>query len=86
MKYRQSHVLEDQLQMTRGRPRHPSILQVPSSLRAQPSRQLAPERAMRLVLNLLILESEGRQRELLARRRELQELSPAVYKAYMRTR
>jgi hypothetical protein len=53
---------------------------------AQPSRQLAPERAMRLVLDLLILERDGRQRELLARRRELQELSPAVYRAYMRTR
>jgi len=55
-------------------------------VQAQPSRRFTPERAMRLVLNLLILEREGRQRELLTRRRELQELSPAVYRAYMRTR
>ncbi len=53
---------------------------------AQPSRQLAPERTMRLVLNLLILEKEGRQRELLTRRRELQGLSSGIHTAYMRTR
>lgn len=53
---------------------------------AQPSRQLPPERAMRLILDLLNLERQGRHHELIERRKVLRELSPPLYAAYMKTR
>ncbi|CAN7309528.1 hypothetical protein LJR034_001489 [Caballeronia sp. LjRoot34] len=53
---------------------------------AQPSRQLAPERAMRLVLDLLNLERQGRHHELVERRKVLRDLSPPLYATYMKTR
>jgi hypothetical protein len=50
------------------------------------TRRNAPERALKLVLELLSLERQGRHHELLQTRRELQSLSAAVYAAYMKTR
>lgn len=53
---------------------------------AQASQHSAPEQAMRLLVNLLGLERQGRQRELVRQRKELRELNPWLYGAYMRTR
>ncbi|MGY6258601.1 hypothetical protein ACXIVK_34645 [Paraburkholderia caledonica] len=53
---------------------------------AESTRRNAPERALKLVLELLSLERQGRHHELLQTRRELQSLSAAVYAAYMKTR
>lgn len=53
---------------------------------AQAGMQSPPERAMRLLLDLLHLERQGRQRDLLAQRRNLRELQPVLYAAYMRSR
>lgn len=53
---------------------------------AQPSLQGAPERAMRLMLELLSLERQGHHHELLERRRTLQALHGSLYAAYMKTR
>ncbi len=46
----------------------------------------APERAMRVLLDLLHLERQGRQHALLARRRELRDLHGGLYADYMQTR
>ena len=48
--------------------------------------QQPPERAMRLLLDLLHLERQGRQHDLPARRRQLRELHPALFAHYMKTR
>ena len=53
---------------------------------AQPGLQRAPERAMRLLLDLLHLERQGRQHDLPAQRKRLRELQPALYAAYMKSR
>ncbi len=53
---------------------------------AQPSRHTAPERAMRTMVELLGLEKQGRQRDIVERRKTLRDLSPALYAAYMATR
>jgi hypothetical protein len=53
---------------------------------AQPSRQTAPERATRLLLQILSLERQGSQHELVERRRALRDLHAGLYVAYMRTR
>jgi len=53
---------------------------------AQPGLQTDAERAMRLLLDLLHLERKGRQRELVAQRRRLRDLQPALFRAYMATR
>jgi len=53
---------------------------------AQPGLQRPPERAMRLLLDLLHLERQGRQHELLAQRRRLRDLQPSMYAAYMKSR
>lgn len=53
---------------------------------AQPSHQAAPERAMRLLVELLGLERQGRQHELMSRRRTLRDLHPGLFTAYMATR
>ena len=53
---------------------------------AQPGLQSPPERAMRLLLDLLHLERQGRQRDLLAQRRNLRDLQPVLYAAYMKSR
>jgi hypothetical protein len=54
--------------------------------RSQPGLHGAPERAMRLLLDLLHLERQGRQRDLVAQRRNLRDLQPALYAAYMKSR
>lgn len=46
----------------------------------------APERAARLVAELLALERQGRHGELVAQRRRLRELAPALFARYMGTR
>jgi hypothetical protein len=53
---------------------------------AQPGLQRAPERAMRLLLDLLQLERQGRQHDLVQRRKQLRDLQPALYAAYMKSR
>ena len=53
---------------------------------AQPGLKRAPERAMRLLLDLLQLERQGRQHDLILRRRQLRDLQPALYAAYMKSR
>ena len=53
---------------------------------AQPSLQDAPERAMRLMLDLLNLEHQGRHDDLVSRRRQLRDLQPSIYQAYIKTR
>lgn len=50
---------------------------------AQPSLHQAPERAMRLLVELLGLERQGRQHDLVARRRALRDLNEALFAAYM---
>lgn len=58
----------------------------PLLAQAHPSRQEDPERAMRLMVELLGLERQGRHHELIERRRSLRDLQPALYAAYMKTR
>jgi hypothetical protein len=41
---------------------------------------------MRLLLDLLHLERQGRQHDLPAQRRRLRELQPGLYAAYMKSR
>ena len=53
---------------------------------AWPSQQTAPERAMRLMLELLGLERQGRHHELMQRRRALRDLHDPLYRAYLGTR
>ncbi len=53
---------------------------------AQPSQQAAPERAMRLVLEILGLERQGRHHDLVQRRRSLRDLNATLFAAYMATR
>jgi hypothetical protein len=53
---------------------------------AQPSRQTAPERATRLLLQLLSLERQGNQHELVERRKALRDLHAGLYATYMKTR
>jgi hypothetical protein len=53
---------------------------------AQPSRHTAPERAFRTLVELLGLERQGRQRDIVERRKTLRDLHPALYAAYMKTR
>jgi hypothetical protein len=53
---------------------------------AQPGMHSEPERGMRLLLDLLHLERQGRQRELVEQRRRLRDLHPALFAAYMARR
>jgi hypothetical protein len=53
---------------------------------AQPSRQTAPERATRLLLQILSLERQGIQHELVERRKALRDLHTGLYGAYIKTR
>jgi hypothetical protein len=53
---------------------------------AQPGLHGTPERAMRLLLGLLHLERQGRQRDLPEQRRHLRDLQPVLYAAYMKSR
>jgi len=58
----------------------------PALTQAQASRHTQPEQAMRIMIELLGLERQGRQREVLAHRKTLRELNGALYAAYMATR
>lgn len=53
---------------------------------AQASLHSAPEQAMRLLVNLLGLERQGRHHDIVRQRKSLRELNPWLYAAYMRTR
>ena len=53
---------------------------------AQPSQHTDAERGMRLVLDLLSLERQGRHNDLVQRRRALRDLHAPLYAAYMSTR
>jgi hypothetical protein len=53
---------------------------------AQPGPHTSPERAMRLMLDLLNLEHQGRHHDLVARRKQLRDLQPSLYQAYIKTR
>jgi len=53
---------------------------------AQPSLQRAPEQAMRLLVELIGLERQGRHHDVVQRRKVLRDLQPALYSAYMKTR
>ncbi|MCL2344693.1 MAG: hypothetical protein FWC58_02415 [Desulfobulbus sp.] len=52
----------------------------------QQSTQTPPERAMRLILNLLHLERGGRHHEMMACRKALQDVNRALFSVYMKTR
>ena len=54
--------------------------------RAQPSLHTEPERAMRLMLDLLSLERQGRHHDLVAKRKLLRDVHASIYGAYMKTR
>lgn len=53
---------------------------------AQRCLHTAPEQAMRLMLELLGLERQGRHHEVVARRKALRDAHPSLYAAYMKTR
>ena len=53
---------------------------------AQPSQHTDAERGMRLLLDLLSLERQGRHNDLVQRRRALRDLHAPLYAAYMATR
>lgn len=53
---------------------------------AQPAQHSAPERALRVLVELLGLEHQGRQRDIVERRKALRDLHPSLYAAYMKTR
>jgi hypothetical protein len=53
---------------------------------AQPALHTAPEQGMRLLLELLRLERQGRHPDLIERRKALRALQPSLFAAYMATR
>ncbi|MBS0444912.1 MAG: hypothetical protein JSR59_03075 [Proteobacteria bacterium] len=53
---------------------------------AQPSRHTDAEQAMRLLVELIGLERQGRQHDIVDRRRRLRDLNGSLYAAYLRTR
>jgi hypothetical protein len=53
---------------------------------ARPGLNRPPELALRLLLDLLHLERQGRQRDLADRRQRLRALQPSLYAAYLATR
>jgi hypothetical protein len=53
---------------------------------AQPSRHTSPERATRLLLQILDLERRGGQHDLVERRKALRDLHVGLYAAYLKTR
>lgn len=59
---------------------------VPFLAQAQASLHSAPEQAMRLLVNLLGLERQGRHHDIVNLRKSLRDLNPWLYLAYMRTR
>lgn len=53
---------------------------------AQASQHSAPEQAMRVLVELLGLERQGRHHDIVARRKALRDLHPSLYAAYLQTR
>ena len=53
---------------------------------AQASQHSKPEQAMRVLIELLGLERQGRHHDIVARRKALRDLHPSLYAAYMRNR
>lgn len=53
---------------------------------AQPALHTEPERAMRLMLDLLSLERQGRHHDMIAKRKLLRDVHASIYAAYMKTR
>lgn len=53
---------------------------------AQRSLHTEPEKAMRLLLEMLGLERQGRHHDVVARRKALRDVHPSLYAAYMKTR
>jgi len=53
---------------------------------AQPGMHGAPEQAMRLLVNLLGLEHQGRHQDIVSHRKTLRDLHGGLYAAYMKTR
>lgn len=53
---------------------------------ARPSGDRAPERGMRLMLELLALDPEGNHHEIVQRRQALRDTQAALYAAYLKTR
>jgi hypothetical protein len=58
----------------------------PRFAHAEPGLATAPERGMRLLVELLGLERQGRHRDLVARRKALRDLCAPLYAAYMAAR
>ena len=54
--------------------------------KARPGQQTLPEQAMRLMVELLGLERQGRRHEVIEHRRRLQGLHGGLYAAYMKAR
>jgi hypothetical protein len=53
---------------------------------AQPSQQHAPERAMRVLIELLGLERQGRHHDVVEQRKILRDMHAPLYSAYLLTR
>lgn len=53
---------------------------------SEPSTGTSPEKGMRIMLELLTLERQGRQLDLVERRKDLRGLHAGLFEAYMRTR
>jgi len=53
---------------------------------AQAGQHSAPEQAMRLMVELLGMERQGRHHDIVARRKSLRDLHAGLYAAYMKTR
>ena len=53
---------------------------------AQTAQHSAPEQAMRVLIELLGLERQGRQHDIVSRRKTLRDIHPSLHQAYMKTR
>jgi hypothetical protein len=53
---------------------------------AELSQHSAPEQAMRILIELLGLERQGRHHDIVARRKTLLDLNSSLYAAYLKTR
>ncbi len=53
---------------------------------SEPSTGTLPEQGMRIMLELLTLERQGRQHDLVERRKDLRGLHAGLFEAYIRTR
>ena len=58
----------------------------PHMAAAQPSQHSDAERAIRVLVELLGLERQGRHRDIIERQKALRDLHPSLYAAYMKTR